>query len=91
MVIFGRPKGKCRSYQQWKEANIPPQVVIEILSASNKTAEGEIAMDQKFRFYERYGVEEYYIYDPDEFTLEGWLRQGQYLTPIHDMSHWISP
>jgi Uma2 family endonuclease len=91
MVIFGRPKGKRRSYQQWKEDNVAPQLVFEILSASNKTREGEMEMAYKFDFYERYGVEEYYIYDPDEFTLEGWLRQGQQLTPIHPMRDWISP
>jgi Uma2 family endonuclease len=32
MVVFGRSKGDRGSYQQWKEDNIPPQVVFEILS-----------------------------------------------------------
>jgi Uma2 family endonuclease len=91
MVIFGRPPKKRRSYKQWNETNIAPQVVFEILSASNKTREGELEMDYKFRFYERYGVEEYYIYDPDEFTLSGWLRQGQQLIPIEEMVDWTSP
>jgi len=31
MVIFGRPKGDRGSYLQWREANIAPQVVFEIL------------------------------------------------------------
>jgi Uma2 family endonuclease len=31
-------------------------------------------MDKKLLFYDRYGVEEYYIYDPDRNTLSGWLR-----------------
>ncbi|TRV23640.1 MAG: Uma2 family endonuclease, partial [Microcystis wesenbergii Mw_MB_S_20031200_S109D] len=35
MVAFGRPKGERGSYQQWKEENIPPQVVFEILSPGN--------------------------------------------------------
>lgn len=91
MVVFGRPKGPRRSYQQWKEANIGPQVVFEILSASNKTRRGEIAMDCKFRFYEKRGVEEYYIYDPDEFTLEGWQRLGNQLVKIPNMMNWVSP
>jgi hypothetical protein len=26
MVVFGRPKGDRRSYLQWQEGNIPPQV-----------------------------------------------------------------
>jgi Uma2 family endonuclease len=91
MVIFGRPKGKRRSYRQPKEANTPPKVVFEILSASNKTREGMEAMEFKFLFYEEYGVEEYYIYDPDEYTLEGWQRQGNQLVEIPQMSGWVSP
>jgi Uma2 family endonuclease len=91
MVVFGRPKGMRRSYQQWKENNLPAQVVFEILSASNKTREGLEAMEFKFQFYEQYEVEEYYIYDPDEFTLEGWQRQGQILVPIPQMNGWVSP
>ena len=30
-------------------------------------------MQRKFQFYEKYGVEEYYIYDPETGALEGWL------------------
>ena len=36
-VVFGRPKGKRGSYQQWKEDNVPIHVVFEILSESNDT------------------------------------------------------
>jgi Uma2 family endonuclease len=91
MVVWGRPKGARRSYRQWQEANVPPQVVFEILSASNKTRQGIEGMDYKFQFYQRYGVEEYYIYDPDEFTLEGWQRQGNQLIAIASMTDWVSP
>ncbi len=91
MVVFGRPKGARRSYLQWKESNIGPQVVFEILSASNKTRKGILAMDYKFQFYEQRGVEEYYIYDPDEFTLEGWQRSGDRLVEIPRMMGWVSP
>src|SRR5918997_7065103 len=69
MVAFGRPKGDRGSYQQWVEDNIAPQVVFEILSPGNRLKE----MTKKLQFYERYGVEEYYIYDPDEIELIGWL------------------
>ena len=65
-VAFGRPKGRRSSYMQWKEAGIPPTVVFEILSPSN----GEKEMEEKFDFFERFGVEEYYIYDPDTITLK---------------------
>ncbi len=91
MVAFGRPKGMRRSYRQWAEDNTPPQVVFEILSARNKTRQGEEAMDLKFVFYQQYGVEEYYIYDPDEFTLQGWQRQDDTLVTIPQMSGWVSP
>ncbi len=87
MVAFGRTKGDRGSYQQWKEDGIAPQVVFEILSPGNTRRE----MERKLLFYERYGVEEYYIYDPDHYTLEGWLRQGQGLEPIEPIQNWVSP
>jgi Uma2 family endonuclease len=91
MVALGRPKGMRLSYKQWQEDNVAPQVVFEILSRSNRTRRGREAMALKFRFYEVYGVQEYYIYDPDKFTLQGWQRQGDALEPISQMSDWVSP
>jgi Uma2 family endonuclease len=87
LVVFGRPKGDRGSYLQWEEQNLPPQVVFEILSPGNTLAE----MTRKFRFYENYGVEEYYIYDPDSGELSGWQRQGTTLEEIETMVGWISP
>ena len=87
MVVFGRAKGDRCSYQQWREDNIPPQVVFEILSPGNRLGE----MSKKLKFYERYGVEEYYIYDPDKIDLTGWLRQEQQLEPIDEIQGWTSP
>ncbi len=87
MVAFGRPKGRRGSYRQWEEGQIAPQVVFEILSPGNRAGE----MVRKFKFYERYGVEEYYIYDPDHFELTGWLREGNELEPIASMTDWLSP
>jgi Uma2 family endonuclease len=87
MVVFGRPKGKRGSYQQWKEANIPPQVVFEIMSPSNTAAE----MREKRDFYQQHGVEEYYIYDPDLDRVSGWMRQGNQLVAIAAMQNWVSP
>lgn len=88
MVAFGRPKGYRGAYLQWREDNIAPQVVFEILSPGNRKAE----MDAKFDFYQRYGVEEYYVYDPDHGRLEGWLRNEKgLLTPIPNMQNWRSP
>ena len=69
MVAFGRPKGYRGSYKQWEEEGIAPQVVFEVLSPGNRA--GDVI--RKFQFYEQYGVEEFYVYDPDRGTLEGWF------------------
>ena len=87
MVVFGRPKGDRGSYKQWQEDNIPPQVVFEILSPGNRLKE----MTKKLHFYERYGVEEYYIYDPDRVDLVGLERSGDKLEVIEEMNGWVSP
>jgi Uma2 family endonuclease len=86
MVVFGRPKGDRGSYQQWKEDNIPPQVVFEILSPGNRMGE----MERKRQFYERYGVAEYYIYDPDRLDFSGWMRSGDRLVQIEEIDDWVS-
>ena len=75
LVAFGRPKGYRGSYRQWEENDIPPQVVFEILSPGNRFSE----MVDKYLFYERRGVEEYYLYDPEPSggmagKFEGWVR-----------------
>ncbi len=87
MVVFGRPKGHRGSYMQWRENGIPPQVVFEVLSPGNRSGE----LLNKQIFYERYGVEEYYIYDPDVLDLSGMLRSGTELVQIPRMQGWISP
>jgi Uma2 family endonuclease len=87
MVAFGRPKGDRGSYVQGEEGGIAPQVVFEILSPNNTIAE----MTRKFRFYERYGVEEYYLYNPDTGELSGWQRQRERLEDIESMDRWLSP
>ena len=87
MVAIGRPKGDKGSYLQWEENNTPPQVVFEILSPGNTKSE----MDDKFDFYNKYGVLEYYIYDPNKLTLKGYRRVGRQLEEIPDMNGWISP
>ena len=71
MVVFGRPKGDRGSYQQWKEGGVGAlEVVFEVCRQT--TVRGDA---QKFSFYQRDGVEEYYIYDPDTSELVGcWQR-----------------
>ena len=87
MVVFGRPKGDRGSYRQWEEDNIVPQVVFEILSPGNRLKE----MTKKQQFYDDYGVEEYYIYDPDSNDLNGLRRVGDRLQVIEEMNNWTSP
>jgi Uma2 family endonuclease len=87
MAVFGRPKGHRGSYLQWKENHIAPQVVMEILSPGNRVGQ----MAEKFAFFDEHGVEEYYVYDPDEGTLAGWLRKKSKLALIADVNGWTSP
>ncbi|PIG93853.1 Uma2 family endonuclease [Gloeocapsopsis sp. IPPAS B-1203] len=87
MIVFGRPKGDRGSYQQWKEDNIAPQVVFEVRSPGNTQTE----MDKKLVFYDRHGVEEYYLYDPDKGDLSGWLRRENRLDVIEPILGWVSP
>jgi len=65
MVVFGRPKGHRRTYLQWQEGNIAPQVVIEIRAPSND----EQYMANKLRDYDAWGVLEYFAYDPERNLL----------------------
>jgi Uma2 family endonuclease len=87
LVAFDRPKGYRGSYLQWQEGGVPPQVVFEVLSPGNRAGE----MERKFQFYDRYGVEEYYIYDPDRYDLVGWGRAGTNLKEIDNLVGFVSP
>ena len=92
MVVFGRPKGHRGSYLQWREDNIPPQAVFEVLSPGNRATE----MIRKWRFYNRYGVQEYYLYDPYDNVISGWMRTDGELQDIDPEqfvaeSGWTSP
>jgi Uma2 family endonuclease len=87
LIAYGRPKGDRGSYKQWEEGGIAPQIVFEVLSPVNRLTE----MAQRFVFYDRYGVEEYYLYDPDHADLSGWLRSAQGLEVIAEMQGWVSP
>ncbi|PLS67336.1 MAG: hypothetical protein CV045_14165 [Cyanobacteria bacterium M5B4] len=87
LVAFGRPKGYRGAYLQWQEDGIAPQVVFEILSPSNTEEE----MRQKVAFYELYGVEEFYIYDPESYAVTGYVRAGEQLREVIPMHGWVSP
>jgi Uma2 family endonuclease len=88
MVVFGRPAGYRRSYKQWEEDGIAPQVVFEILSPNNTEEE----MEDKQRWYERFGVEEYYFIDPYKNQLSGWIRRSDgRLWSVNPMAGHVSP
>ncbi len=87
MVVFGRPKKSRKSYKQWQENNIPPAVVFEILSESNDAVE----MAEKLEFYQRHGVQEYYIYDPQTYALCVRVRHQNKLVEIAEVDGWVSP
>jgi Uma2 family endonuclease len=87
MVVFGRPNGRRGSYKQWEQANIPPQVVFEVLSPGNRQPE----LDAEFEFYDRHGVLEYYTYDPDDGSLAGWVRTADRLQATGRMDGIVSP
>jgi Uma2 family endonuclease len=89
MVVFGRPKVERGSYHQFNEVNIPPQVVFEVLPASWSVGE----MIDRFVFYQKQGVEEYYVYDSSYSEFNGWIRpQGEFeLKQIDFTEAFVSP
>jgi Uma2 family endonuclease len=90
MLAFGRPQLPARgSYRQWIEDDIPPQVVFEILSPGNTTAE----MRAKLSFFDKHDVEEYYLYDCEKVTLRAYIRDkvNGRLRELHSTKAWLSP
>jgi Uma2 family endonuclease len=87
LVVFGRPKGDRGSYKQWEEADIPLTAVFEILSSGNTYLE----IDDKLAFYEKHGVEEYYLYDPDSNRLYGYTRRSDVLRRVRPVDGFVSP
>jgi Uma2 family endonuclease len=87
MVALGRFKGHRGSYKQWIEGGVAPQVVFEVLPSGNRPSELEV----KFQFYERFGVEEYYQYDPEEVIFRGWNRIGDRLLEVTPAIGFASP
>ena len=88
MVVFGRPQHHRSSYRQFDEDDVAPQVAFEILSPGNTALE----MLDKLRFYDQYGVDEYYVFDPPTGELRGWLRpEGGHLTARTEDDVLLSP
>jgi Uma2 family endonuclease len=86
-VALGRPKGDRGSYRVWEEDGVFPQVVFEIRSPGNRAAD----MARKLIFYDQYGAEEYYDYDPDRNRLRGYVRTEGQLDEIPVLDGHVSP
>ena len=87
MVVFGRPKKYRGSYIQHREKEVAPQVAIETLSPGNRKR----AMDYKRTIYEKYGIEEYYVFDPYQIKLEVWLKDGDAFRFEPEPNGFVSP
>jgi Uma2 family endonuclease len=80
MVVAGVPKEPPRrSYRMWLEGNTLPAAIFEM--SSRKTIEKDLGV--KFQLYERLGVHEYFMFDPDRRVLrpalQGYrLAEGKY-------------
>ena len=62
-------------------------MVFETLSPGNRPGE----LERKFQFYQQYGVEEYFIYDPDNGSFEAWQRTGNRLVKVEKVWGFVSP
>jgi hypothetical protein len=87
LVVLGRPPGYRGSYRQWEEGGIAPQVVFEVLSPHNTREE----MAGKLAWYERYGVQEYYLIDPYKNRALAWVREGDRLQNVYPIDGYQSP
>lgn len=59
-VVFGVPKGKRRSYRVWEEGRVPV-LAFEIASQER----WQDLLNKKKELYERLGIGEYVVFDPD--------------------------
>jgi len=90
MIAFGRPQRmgeQVLSYRQWDEDNVAPQVVFEVLSQSDRA---EI-VEKKFQFYQKFGVQEYYVCSPLKKDTRIWTREQGILVEVDKGESWQSP
>jgi hypothetical protein len=86
-VVFGRPKGHRPSWKQWEEGGVPMTVVFAVLSPRNTGIE----LIDKHAFSEEYGVEGFYVYNPDTEALRAYTRRGDVLRRMGQMNGFVSP
>ena len=88
LVALGRGKDIRRSYLQWKEGGQPPDVVVEVWSPGNTYAE----LMAKLKWYDRFGVSEFILWDPDRIDLIAWRRaEGGELEVVGTEGGYTSP
>ncbi|MCX7636908.1 MAG: Uma2 family endonuclease [Cyclobacteriaceae bacterium] len=63
-----------------------PDLIIEILSPGNRQFDEVL----KKALYEKFGVKEYWIIDPDTLKAEGYFYQNQHFIPLGIFSGKIS-
>jgi Uma2 family endonuclease len=79
-VVKGVDRTKKRlAWVSWHEGNALPNVVIEL--ASPETLELDRGA-KKALYAERLRVPEYFVYDPETSTLEGWRLDGSRYAPL---------
>jgi len=86
-VAIGVTQGERTAYRQWEEHNVAPQVVFDVLAPGTSM----VGVCRQLKFYERAGVEEYYMYDPDAGEYLGWLHNGVTFEEITTLEGWTSP
>jgi Uma2 family endonuclease len=87
VVVFETPKVLQPSIRTWAHGG-HVRFVVEVTSPSNSYIE----MRRKREFYDRHGVDEYWVFDPDSGGLEVWMRNTDGLDPvIRPERGWQSP
>jgi Uma2 family endonuclease len=86
-VAFGRPKEHRGSYLVFEEEGIFPQVVFEVRPPSSRAGD----MARKLLFYDQYGAEEYYDFDPNRNRLWIYTRTEGQLDEVPEANGFVSP
>jgi|GEM_PF-651010 len=86
-VAYGVARGERTAYRQWEEGNVVPHVVLDAFAPGVSA----VAVCRKLKFYEKAGVEEYYMYDPETGEMQGWLHNGTEFEEIPSLVGWRSP
>ena len=75
------------SYRQWQQGG-HPALAVEVLSPSNTWSE----MTRKRLFYDKHGVDEYWVFEPSDGTFEVWVRdEGRLVAVANPANGWVSP